>query len=102
MMTNEDIQNRYHFFNRKYFGNRLPKDMVVRFSDVDGLGVLHTQWDRPLYIYISKKMRYSWSNSCMTLLHEMVHVEFPKLEHGPTFHRRMLKLARQGAFRPYW
>jgi SprT-like family len=105
MITNAELQRMYHHFNKKWFGNRLPKDMVVAFEKMYPLGCTHCRRGRPLWIDINFKMRHSRSNSAMTLLHEMVHVEMPRIGgggHGPKFHKRMMKLARQGAFRKWW
>lgn len=104
MVTNAEVQRMYREFNKKYFNNRLPKDMVVRFEIFDyAQGVTHFKYDRPLYIQISKKLKWSRSQTALTLLHEMVHVELPyRLNHGPRFHKRMMQLARAGAFKPWW
>ena len=103
MVTNAEVQAMYHEFNKKWFGNRLPKDMVVIFKRMPGFhGVTHTYRDRPLWIELDFDLRPSRGQTAMTLLHEMVHVEIPESKHGPRFHKRMLKLARQGAFKPWW
>jgi hypothetical protein len=103
--TNADLRYMYLDFNRRYFGNRLPKDMPVYFDDIDCLG--HTavakQTFRPEYIRISKRLRFSNRMSAMTLFHEMCHVETPKYRgHGPWFRKRMKQLAKAGAFDPFW
>lgn len=94
----------YREFNRKYFGNKLPKDFVVAFEDLEyHLGVTKFYRSRPCYINLNLGLRYSNSLTAMTLLHEMVHVELPyRYNHGPRFHKRMLKLAKDGAFKPWW
>lgn len=104
MVTNAELTHRYREFNKKYFGNRLPKDMVVEFSQArKWLGVTHYKRGRPLYIQINWKFRFSLSSCMLTLLHEMVHVELPyNVNHGKKFHARMLKLARQGALKAWW
>lgn len=103
MITNAELQCMYHEFNRKWFGNRLPKDMVVEFEKIEPMGCTHYRRGRPLYIDINFNYR---SNRCivsMTLLHEMVHVELPyNINHGKQFHKRMIQLARKGAFKPWW
>lgn len=103
-MTNKDLQDLYHSFNRKWFGNRLPKDMVVGYSKFDyAIGYTKFYRNRPLYIEISSKVRWSCSLTAMVLLHEMCHVSLPaKFEHGSKFHQEMLKLAKKGAFRSWW
>jgi hypothetical protein len=105
MVTNQDLQYLYCEFNRKYFSNKLPKDMAVHFEKLPGdrLGVTRYHYHRPLYIEISISLQRSFSLTAMTLLHEMVHVSLPfTINHGPVFHKRMKKLARQGAFNRWW
>ena len=76
--------------------------MVVRFEDMRELGKTYGFCGRPLYILINRKIAWHWMLAEMTLLHEMVHVENMKVEHGPWFHKRMLRLAKDGAFRRCW
>lgn len=104
MVTNAELMRRYHEFNRKYFHNKLPKDMVVEFGESKNwLGVTRYRKTRPLFIQINKRFRFSLTCSMMTLLHEMVHVELPYgVNHGPIFHKRMLQLAKTGAFKAWW
>lgn len=103
MMTNFELKQMYLDFNRKWFGSRLSKTLVLHFADLGkDHGVTRTYWGEPVYIYVNKKLRYSKSLVAPTLLHEMVHVQYPKLNHGPMFHKRMLQLAKAGAFRPWW
>jgi SprT-like family len=103
MMTNADVQQMYHEFNRRYFSNKLPKDMVVHFARLPhDFGITYGYRGRPLYIELDYRLRRSMSETAMTLLHECVHVENMKHGHGPKFHKRMLKLAKQGAFRKWW
>ena len=103
MVTNAEVQAMYHAFNKRWFGNRLPKDMVVRFEKIPGyMGVSEFYHGRPVWINLSKSIKYCRRSVAMTLLHEMVHVECPKMYHGTRFHKRMLKLARQGAFKNWW
>jgi len=101
-LFNADLEIAYRFYNKRYFGNRLPKDMVVRFEDIIELGKTYCFFERPLYILINRKIAWHGMLVEMTLLHEMVHVENTKAGHGPWFHKRMLRLAKAGAFRNSW
>lgn len=105
MLTNALVQGLYREFNRKWFGNRLPKDMVVSYANLDpiGQGVTHYFKGRPLYIELNHRLRWSESQTALTLLHEMVHVSLPyRFNHGPKFHKEMLRLAKAGAFKAWW
>jgi len=93
----------YHEFNKKYFGNRLPKDMVVKFKRMPANhGITMMFEKRPLYVLLDFGMRGLHRSAMLTLLHEMVHIEHPSFSHGPLFHKRMLQLAKVGAFRRWW
>ena len=97
----------YAEFNKRYFRNKLPRDMVVRFHNLkhlgDDCGSTQFFWGRPAFILISKRTRWSRMLTAPTLLHEMIHVEHPEWSgHGPRFHKRMLQLAKAGALKPYW
>lgn len=108
-ITNVDLRLAYLAFNKKYFGNQLPKDMPVYFSKhLDSQGKLgrtsvHVQTFRPQYVEISSRIRFSGCLVRLTLLHEMCHVENPKPSgHGKWFNGRMKKLAKDGAFDNWW
>jgi hypothetical protein len=108
-LTNRYLARTYAELNKKYFRNRLPKDMVVRFvtmNSIDGQeDDAHTRvyWNRPAYIVINKRNTWSATQTDMALIHEMVHVENPKPNgHGSWFQKRMLKLAKAGAFKGRW
>jgi hypothetical protein len=105
-----DLRDAYVGFNRKYFHNALPKDLPCYFRKLPtkstfGHTLIDPQTDKPIRIVINKKLQY-WHFSdliLMTLLHEMCHVENPgPVGHGPWFQRRMLRLAKAGAFRRLW
>ena len=107
--TNEALRYMYLTFNKKHFHNALPKDLPVEFSKklvrqrTLGHTAIHRQTFRPLWILISERFRSSRRCSAMTLLHEMVHVEQKERRgHGKHFEKRMLELARQGAFKGIW
>lgn len=110
-LTNAYLGRVYKEFNKKHFGNRLPKDMIVRFD------VLRTSDDgcqepcattafmlnRPLYIQINKRLAWQSMLANFSLIHEMVHVALPEVRgHGPKFQKEMLRLAKKGAFKHMW
>lgn len=102
-MTNADLKIAYKIYNKKYFHNKLPHDMVVHFTKMEMLGATHFYGKRPCWIVINKKLRWSASLAVMTLVHEMVHVELVNVGgHGAPFQKRMLQLAKGGAFNKLW
>jgi SprT-like family len=103
-VTNLMLGCLYDEFNEKYFGNKLPKDMVVCYNKyMEQMGVTRYFRSRPLYIELNWKLRWSDSSTAMTLLHECVHVSLPyEVNHGPRFQKEMKRLARIGAMRNWW
>ena len=108
MGTNWHLEDFYRYFNKKYFGNSLPKDMPVYYKDIDVLGntvIMKTTSGqcRPLYIQITKKIRFSARLSQQTVLHEMLHVAYPeKRGHRGWFDKKMLQLMKRGAMNGVW
>jgi hypothetical protein len=124
-LINKDLAHYYKLANRWYFGNKLPLDVVIKFSDIAVMGVtgrepytrkatIKERRENKLnktalcvtnryHIRINKKYRDSMAIVVPTLIHEMVHVENWKLRgHGKKFDRRMLELAKAGAFNGLW
>ena len=102
--TNAHLRSYYCWANAEYFRNALPKDIPMRFAKmravgktwVDGNGVV-------IEIWVTEKLRRFQAMTMMTVLHEMQHVEKPLFKgHGWQFDRRMLRLAKQGAFDGLW
>lgn len=109
-----NLQKTFSLYNRKYFGNRLPKCQVrwnkklLRrgyMGEADGCGRL---LKRPTII-IAIELKRLQRVAKITLLHEMVHVlldarglSTESLNHGPRFQREMLRLAKCGAFNKLW
>lgn len=103
--TDWNLREFYRIFNKKYFSNRLPKDMPVGFRKIDTLGntVIHKQTFRPLYIQVNDRLKFSSRLSMGTVLHEMLHVAYPERRgHRKWFDREMLKLVKRGAMNGLW
>jgi hypothetical protein len=107
--TNWHLLDFYTRFNKQYFGNRLPKDMPIYYTDIEDLGkttLMQTAIkgvSRPLYIEISKRIRFSSRLSQQTVLHEMIHVAHPnKRGHRGWFDKEMLKLMKRKAMNGLW
>jgi len=93
------LQRAYREYNKKYFGNRLPKSTQLRWADMSMMGY---QLDDEIVINRRDRKRDRvWKG---TLLHEMVHLSLPKtrFDHGKEFQKEMLRLAKLGAFRNIW
>jgi hypothetical protein len=103
--TNRDFRHYYRVANKLYFDNALPDDLPVRFGNLPP-GVLGRTWVHggvAVDIVISKRLQTLMCPTLMTLLHECLHVEKPKyVGHGWQFDKRMLQLAKLGAFNGTW
>jgi predicted SprT family Zn-dependent metalloprotease len=98
------LERTYRRYNRKYFGNRLPKhtDMLLRWGNIAGMG--YQMGDE---IVINRKDRSRDSVWKLTLLHEMCHLALPNAKptdgfHGRDFQKEMLRLAKAGALKGLW
>jgi hypothetical protein len=75
---------------------RFAKMRAVGKTWVDGNGVI-------LEILVTDKLRRFQAITMQVVLHEMLHVENPScMGHGWQFDRRMLRLAKAGAFDGLW
>jgi hypothetical protein len=97
-------------YNKRYFGNKLPKECIVKWAFQTKEWMGRQSWRKlkkgapktPI-IQVSAKYRFNKSVAHLTLLHEMVHLALPKrVNHGPRFHKEMLRLAKAGAFSRWW
>jgi len=100
------LRRSYLRYNRLWFSNRLPEDMVVRWSRRMPHN-LYGVYNEEAYgegIFINAIWRGFYEIAQLTLLHEMAHVatESEKKHHGPRWKREMRRLARIGAFDNLW
>jgi hypothetical protein len=103
------LKRLYRQYNKKYFGNKLPKILVAFATPKEflkgGLGkktlaVTLFKHEAPVAIYIRRELDKHWSYIKLDLLHEMAHVALPaSVNHGPRFKAEMLRLEKAGAFR---
>jgi hypothetical protein len=85
----------------------LPKDIPIRFYNLSAgiVGRTLVTWDgkKAVEVRISEKLRTLQAFTIMVVMHEMKHVEKPSHEgHGWRFDKRMLSLAKAGAFNGLW
>ena len=100
-MTNSELHWWFCRYNRKYFGGKLPAAKVKFSKLADGL--LGEMYHGENEIYVTKDLR-KWPRSArFTLFHEMAHLKLgAAVNHGPSFEREMLRLAKAGAFKGIW
>ncbi len=91
----------YADFNRRFWKGKLPRDVQVRWKR--GLSVA-AWYDGDRLITINSYLKGWECLVKMTLLHEMAHVSTRSecQEHGPRWQAEMRRLARDGAFAPFW
>jgi hypothetical protein len=103
LQTNYSLKRTYHYFNRGWFGGRLPS-IPIRFGRVDGDSVGEYNVDtRSITIAFQLRKYPRWTANIV--LHEMVHVKHhlvekippSRLGHGRKFLRDMKWLVNHGA-----
>lgn len=104
MYSKRGLKRAYDYYNRRYFGNKLPRSIELVFTEhVRGaIGVTMLSYEPPI-IMIAQSIRHLTTTVELTLLHEMVHVLLgPRVNHGPKFQNEMLRLAKAGAMKELW
>lgn len=94
------LKEKYEKFNREIFGNILPKEIHINFSDkmTYRAGALYfykyLNGDiEVLRIVISKKyIEHFPSELDNVLLHEMIHIELKNIEHNKDFQKEMNRI----------
>jgi hypothetical protein len=110
MRSHPTLKRLYRQYNKKYFGNKLPKGTTVTFANPahfvkTGLGkktcaITFFLHEKPPVIVIKRFKQKHWSYIKLDLLHEMAHVKLPiNVNHGPRFKAEMARLEKAGAFR---
>lgn len=123
MVGNKTLQRYYAEYNRRYFGNSLPKCKTVwadleklsegavghyrpvEYERFDGKRWHHYRTDH--LIEIDPKLRSMNTIWQSTLLHEMAHLSVglrhkKVVSHGKIWQQEMLRLATAGAFKNLW
>ena len=95
-----DLILAYQFFNNEFFKGKLPKNVPIFWGTKEQLGKesMATCFYTVPAIVMLKELKELPCVAKSTLLHEMVHLEFPGSGHGKKFKMRMKELAKQGAF----
>lgn len=104
--TVSDVLGFYQEYNQEFFGNKLPQNTIVDFSESDGAMARTTLYHSGRY-HIGLNLKYSSANRTarLMILHEMCHIKnFVELykngeDHGPHWRACMLALEMQGANR---
>lgn len=107
MRSNRALKKLYREYNRKFFGNTLPKIWLIfgqaREWKKARLGkttcaATFFEGGKPIGIAI-RYYKHKGSQYCKTdLLHEMCHVARPRAGHGPAFKEEIRRLMLAGAF----
>jgi len=90
------LQQEYLDYNKKYFNNRLPDDIKVKW----GRSNIYMGLCFDDHIMINRELMKWHSIWRMTLLHEMCHLasEDECSQHGRRWKKQMWRLMRLGAF----
>lgn len=105
-LTNKDLKILYGTLNQRFFDGRLDPKVKVSFDDE-----LYDDGGEGEYVIAERRIRIDSGLrrypdfATIALLHEMIHVEYPKhfsypntQSHGMVFHARMADLFSRGAY----
>jgi predicted SprT family Zn-dependent metalloprotease len=116
-MTNKWLKENYLVFNKRYFGNRLPPDAKILWSDkttkkraAQLLCWNHTLDETEIALNPMMKKLGAECRALQSLLHEMCHLylrvlgksELVYTGHGILWQREMKRLANVGALNTIW
>lgn len=107
MRSNPKLHRLYLQLNRKWFGNKLPKDTICVWSRALNREPLQAELDdeaEPLIIRLNSHLRRFDNLTEYNLLHECAHIATLSEAdpHGPRWQREMMRLARARAFEHIW
>jgi hypothetical protein len=104
MTSDRQLRRWYNAFNRQWFGDRLPKDTVLRYEVVNGAQAECIEnLDGRYLIRLNPAIAWAQRNAKMALMHEMAHVAIGNEHgHGKKFQEEMLRLAQCGALKNLW
>jgi len=104
----------YAEYNSRFFGDELPEENVIILSTEEmkqsNLGETEAS-DGVFWIRISPLRHFGDRQARETLLHEMCHISLTRKkkqkdwdfsDHGPTFQREMIRIAKLWAFENAW
>jgi hypothetical protein len=116
-MTNRWLKEHYIIYNQRYFGNKLPTDARIIWSDkttkkraAQLLVWGHSLADAEIALNPMMKKLGAECRALQSLLHEMCHLYLRVLGksssvytgHGRLWQQQMKRLARIGAFSHVW
>lgn len=107
MVGDKWLRRQYVKYNKEFFHDTLPSDLIVRFADGGGKWEGQTLFDNEkkvaVEVLIEKRLRDFADYSCIVLLHELAHVSVGFKErhlHGPLWKKERKRLIDAGAFTP--
>lgn len=104
------LKRYFNSYNKRFFGNKLPKNTVVKFARISprDMGECYSFLDPPI-IRIDPNLREYNCIARLVLVHEMAHLSVRAIyggktrgDHGPEFQAEMLRLAAMGALKGLW
>jgi predicted SprT family Zn-dependent metalloprotease len=106
LTSNPDLYKFFETANNAYFGDRLPKKIILDWNlTEDNMAQVDVLKNGLFHISFNEKYCLAERNAHLTMYHEMCHIETwdeksPETErHGPRWRTCMLRLDLQGAFR---
>ena len=99
-VNREYLEKVYTEYNAEYFGNKLPKDVVIDYNLHDPEFVALTRKPfGPFHISFNPAYAGADRTADLTMLHEMCHIKTWGDDHGSKWRACMIELELGGAFR---
>lgn len=96
--SHSGLKRIYNRFNRLYFNSELPPIQVVWEPCGEASGVTHIYNAEARKLTIDPALKGFRRLVKIIMLHEMIHVKFPRSNHGKTFKNELQRLWDAGAF----
>lgn len=96
--SHSGLRRIYNRFNRLYFSNELPDLEIVWEPSDDSMATTHTYEGEPHRLTFDPALRGYRKIIKIVMLHEMIHVQYPKIGHGARFKAEIQRLWKLGAY----
>jgi len=95
----QQLRRWYNYYNKKYFNSELPTDITLRWELChEDAADTFVGNERAIQISVDPGLINFSCYAQAALLHEMIHVKYPRFLHGKEFKAELKRLMDDGAF----
>ena len=98
-LSHQELRRWFLIYNRKYFGNKLPRETDALFAPVEGHHAFIEDTDGAVTLQIDTRYAVDAKLWKLSLLHEMAHYSSGDWKHGVKFHIEIARLFEAGAYK---